>query len=280
MPARTRSAAGGRAAGNLIAYNDRAGVAVAGDSAGDSILGNRFLGNAGLAIDLSQQVVSVDQDAPALVANGAGQLQGWLLGRATGATFHIEFFASAAYGPGGSGQAEDDLGSLEVTTDGRGEAAFAVPFSSPAGLPIITATATDAQGNTSEVSALYQGSFLPLSSVVSMPIGSTSFGALTQGGTEVFAIQADASGLLDADAHASSGSLQLRLSLFDAQGNLLVQSDGQSSVDPDPLIQEHLGAGSDYLEVQSLSGSGTFSLSTSLTPASGLYQAAVGDFLS
>jgi hypothetical protein len=259
-------------AGNLIADNDGAGVAVAGDSAGDSILGNRILGNAGLAINLSRQVVSVDQIAPTLVAIGPGRLQGWLLGRVPDATFYIEFFASAAYGPGGSGEADHYLGSLEVTTDGRGEAVFAVPFTPPPGLPIITATATDAQGNTSEISALYQGSFLPLASVMSVSIGSTSFGALTQGGTEVFAIQPDASGLLDAAAHASSNSLQLRLSLFDAQGNLLVQSDGQSSVDPDPLIEEHLEAGSYYLEVQSLTGSGSYSLSTSLTPVSGLYQ--------
>ena len=33
---------------------------------------------------------------------------------------------------------------------------FAVPFTAPAGLPIVTATATDPQGNTSEVSALRQ----------------------------------------------------------------------------------------------------------------------------
>ena len=36
----------------------------------------------------------------------------------------------------------------------RARSIFAVPFTAPAGLPIITATATDPQGNTSEVSAL------------------------------------------------------------------------------------------------------------------------------
>ena len=48
------------------------------------------------------------------------------------------------------------LGSLEVTTDATDDAVFNVPFTPPAGLPIVTATATDPQGNTSEVSALRQ----------------------------------------------------------------------------------------------------------------------------
>src|SRR5262249_30382685 len=67
---------------------------------------------------------------------------------------------------------------------------------------------------------------------------------------------------------ADSASLGLRLSLFDGQGNLLVQSDGQAIGRPDPLIDQHLAAGTAYLEVRGLTGAGTFSLTTSLTPAS------------
>ena len=44
-----------------------------------------------------------------------------------------------------------------MTTDGQGQAVFDVPFTPPAGLPIVTATATDPQGNTSEVSGLRTG---------------------------------------------------------------------------------------------------------------------------
>ena len=47
-----------------------------------------------------------------------------------------------------------------------------------------------------------------------------------------------------------------------------MQSDGQSAGHLNPLIDQHVAAGADFLEVQSLSGSGTYSLSTSLTPAS------------
>ena len=68
-------------------------------------------------------------------------------------TFRIDVFASSGYGPGGAGEAEDYLGSLDVTTDSQGQAFFDVPFTPPVGLPVVTATATDPQGNTSEVSA-------------------------------------------------------------------------------------------------------------------------------
>ena len=39
-----------------------------------------------------------------------GQLEGWLGGSMPDTTFRIDVFASAAYGPGGSGEAEDYLG--------------------------------------------------------------------------------------------------------------------------------------------------------------------------
>src|SRR5262249_44006881 len=65
---------------------------------------------------------------------------------------------SAGYHPSGSGEAENFLGSLEVTTDGQGQAVFDVPFTAPVDMPYITATATDPRGNTSEVSALRRGS--------------------------------------------------------------------------------------------------------------------------
>ena len=46
-----------------------------------------------------------------------------------------------------------------MTTDGQGQAVFDVPFTPPAGKPVVTATATDPQGNTSEVSALRRAAF-------------------------------------------------------------------------------------------------------------------------
>ncbi len=45
-----------------------------------------------------------------------------------------------------------------MTTNSEGQATFTVPFTSPADMPVITATATDPQGNTSEISAQRQAS--------------------------------------------------------------------------------------------------------------------------
>ena len=44
-----------------------------------------------------------------------------------------------------------------MTTDATGQASFAVPFTPPVGLPVITATATDPSGNTSELTAQSRG---------------------------------------------------------------------------------------------------------------------------
>jgi Concanavalin A-like lectin/glucanases superfamily len=94
------------------------------------------------------------QNFPVIVTTADGGLEGWLGGSAPDEIFRIDVYASAAYSVQGAGQAQDYLGSLEVTTDDQGQVVFAVPFTAPDGLPFITATATDPQGNTSEVSAL------------------------------------------------------------------------------------------------------------------------------
>ncbi len=102
-----------------------------------------------------------------------------------------------------------------------------------------------------------------------LAIGATVDPDLTAGGAAVYAIQPSADGRLTAQAQAGSSSLELRLSLFDAAGDLLVQSDGQASGALNPLIDQYITAGANYrLEVQSLSGSGAYSLSTSLLAAS------------
>jgi hypothetical protein len=154
-------------AGNLITNNGGPGVVVDDslDTAGDQITCNSIFGNKGQAIDLGGDGVTYNASAPRLgpnnlqnfpiiVTTADGSLRGWLGGTTPETTFRIDVFASADYGPGGAGEAQDYLGSLNVTTDATGQVSFAVPFTAPAGLPIITATATNPLGNTSEVSAV------------------------------------------------------------------------------------------------------------------------------
>ncbi len=156
-------------AGNLITDNTGVGVAIEDTSVGDAILENSTYGNTGQAIDLNDDGETPNstvprqgpndlQDFPIIVTTAGGQLEGWLGGSTPNTTFHVDVFASSSSNADGSGEAEDYLGSMEVTTGATGQVSFAVPFTAPAGLPIVTATATDPQGNTSEVSAQRRGS--------------------------------------------------------------------------------------------------------------------------
>jgi hypothetical protein len=107
-----------------------------------------------------------------------------------------------------------------------------------------------------------------LTNPVPIAIGAPVSGNLSQGGSDFYQIQPDSAGRLIAETYNPSAGLGLRLSVYDSQANLLVESDGQSSGRLNPLIDQHVSSGAEILEVQSLTGSGAYSLSTSLTPAS------------
>ncbi len=161
---------GGTAAGqaNTIAFNGGAGVLV--DSAfGNTIQGNAIFSNAGLGIDLGRDGVTpndaqdVDEGAnglqnfpnvtSALSDSGTTSIQGtlnsWPLTQ-----FSIEFFANAVCSPSGYGQGALFLGSSLLSTDATGNLSFDTTLQIPVATgQFITATATRADGSTSEFSA-------------------------------------------------------------------------------------------------------------------------------
>jgi FG-GAP-like repeat len=98
-------------------------------------------------------------------------------------------------------------------------------------------------------------------------IGSPTSGNLASGGADIYQIQPSQDGRLIALTSTSASGLELQLSLYDSLGDLLVESDGQSGGKVNP-IDYHVDAGAAYLEVQSLAGSGAFSLAMGFTPAS------------
>jgi hypothetical protein len=148
-------------AGNAITNNGGPGVSVAGPGAsGNTIAANTIAGNAGLAIDTSQVAADTSPLPPAIIMSADGGWEGWLSGAMADASYTIDFFASAGYGPQGSGEAQDYLGSSNVMTDSQGDSSFDVPFVAPDNLPVMTATATDPIGNTSEVSGLRAASLV------------------------------------------------------------------------------------------------------------------------
>jgi hypothetical protein len=158
--------------GNVIAFNSGHGVLlddVAGN--GHSILGNSIFSNGQLGINLvspgnenSFGVTANDtgdgdfgvngqQNFPLLTsATAAGSILGTLNSVAS-STYRLEFFANPACDASGFGEGKTFIGFQSVATDGSGNASFnATVAALPAGQPVVTATATDAAGNTSEFS--------------------------------------------------------------------------------------------------------------------------------
>jgi hypothetical protein len=169
----SNSVVGGTAAGagNLIAFNLGDGVSIS-SGTGNRVLSNSIHTNGStaqhLGIDLGGDGLTPndagDADAGAnnqqnfpvianVASNGATTNVNGVLNSAASTAFRVEFFSSATCDASGGGEGQQLLGSTDVTTDGNGSAAFNVVLPNVAVGQVVTATATDPSGNTSEFSA-------------------------------------------------------------------------------------------------------------------------------
>jgi hypothetical protein len=160
---------GGKVAGsgNHIAFNATFGVSVS-NATEWSVLGNDIYTNGALGISLSGATPTPNDDGdadtgannrqnypvldfviigPKTTANISGSLNS-----TTSTVFRIEFFANAACDPSGNGQGKVYIGSHDVMTNPNDVAFGPLPFTVPGDRHVITATATDPNGNTSEFS--------------------------------------------------------------------------------------------------------------------------------
>jgi CSLREA domain-containing protein len=152
---------------NRISNNGGAGIVLQGAGHGNTIRQNSILGNAGLGIDLGNDAVTVNdacdsdsgpndlQNLPVLTSatsvGGSTTIQG-TLNSAASTVYRIEFFSNDACDSSGFGEGKTFLGSTMATTDISCNASFNATF--PVVVRgIITATATDLLGSTSEFSA-------------------------------------------------------------------------------------------------------------------------------
>ena len=153
--------------GNLIAFNGGAGVFVE-SGTGQSIQRNSIFSNSGLGIDLAPAGVTANdnqdgdsganglQNFPVLTAastsGGGSNVQG-TLNSTPSSSFTLHFYSSANGDPSGFGEGQVFLDAAVVNTDGSGNASFNLNFAAQV-TPghVITATATNAQGSTSEFS--------------------------------------------------------------------------------------------------------------------------------
>ena len=167
----------GAGAANTIAYNGRTGVRLsysnspAPEIRRNSIRGNSIYGNGMLGIDLSGDKVTPNdpgdpdtgpnelQNFPVLTgvqASGGQTRVSGTLNSIPGKTYHLDFFAGGSCDPSGYGQGEQYLGSTQATTDSGGNASFQATLNARlTGSGVVTSTATDPDGNTSEFSACH-----------------------------------------------------------------------------------------------------------------------------
>ncbi len=158
-------------AANIIAFNGNSGVLCTGvtnPSSGNSILSNSIYSNTGLGIDLGNDGVTSNDNSDN--DTGANNLQNYPLlssvsfspGKVNiigsfnsnaGRAYTIQYFASKMKNVSGFGEGETFLGSETVNTNSSGNAAINTSFAiNGASGQVITATATDPDGNTSEFS--------------------------------------------------------------------------------------------------------------------------------
>jgi hypothetical protein len=165
---------------NIIAFSGADGIRSATTTAtgnlfrGNSIFSNgHFTGGTGIGIDLGGENPTANDAGDA--DNGSNNLQNFPVITAVNVTvnsvniqgtlnstanqsFNLDFYANSVCDPQGYGEGARYLGSGIVTTDGAGNGTFNVTLnlSLPAN-QVVTATATDAAGNTSEFSQCAPG---------------------------------------------------------------------------------------------------------------------------
>jgi len=154
-------------AGNAILHNGGNGISVIGLCSGISILSNRINSNAGLGIDLDADGTTSNdpgdgdtgangrQNFPVLdsaVSRSVTRVFG-SLNSSPNTAYVLQFFSNPFCDASGNGEGANLVGTDTVMTDGSGNVTFSAYFSIgiPAG-SVISATATDPTGNTSEFS--------------------------------------------------------------------------------------------------------------------------------
>ena len=149
--------------GNTITNNRRDGVRIEGAGASNSILSNSIFANLDLGINLvppGNPGPNMLQNAPTLTSVATSLSSTIIMGRLTtnapNTSFTIQFFVNTPTNANGSVLGQQFVGETTVTTGPDGVAIFPPTTSVPTILKsgqLITATATDPLGNTSEFSA-------------------------------------------------------------------------------------------------------------------------------
>jgi parallel beta-helix repeat protein len=153
--------------GNIIAYNVGPGVLSISDAV-NTIRFNAIFANTGLGIERdNNDGQPTSNGAPVLTSVADGVVTGWL-NSDPNSVFVVDFYANPANDASPAApQGRFYLTSTTIETDASGHAIFSVPYTPFLGAPVLTATATDAAGITSEFSQPFSEPPLPLGYAIS-----------------------------------------------------------------------------------------------------------------
>ena len=161
--------------GNVIAFNAGTGITILSGNQ-NTLRGNSIYANTGLGIDLNGDGVTPNgpantaQSGPnnyvnypvlstVVSSSTSTTITGTYVGLAS-STYTLELFSNTSPDPTLYGQGKTYIGSVTLTTDATGNATFTTTVSTlPPSQSMVTATATDAAGNTSEFSMVVQATF-------------------------------------------------------------------------------------------------------------------------
>ena len=194
------------------------------------------------------------QNYPVIVsATAAGNVQGTLNSTAN-TTFRVEFFANAACDSSGFGEGQTLIGFQLVTTDGSGNANFNASLAAlPVGQQVVTSTATDPSGNTSEFSSCRSAAVaaVPTLSINNVTlaegnIGTTAFNfTVTLSAASATAVTvnyntSNATATAGSDYAAASGTLTLAPGVLTQ--SITVNVNGDTTIEPDETFLVTLSA--------------------------------------
>ncbi len=260
---------GGAGNGNLIAGNTGDGISVAGAGAGNKISQNSIYNNGGLAVDLNadgptlNDVLDADggpngrMNFPVITSvsqsGGNTTVSGTFSGAASSA-ITIELFGNTTPDQTGYGEGQTYITSTAVNTNASGSATFSLIL--PGQYANVSATATNAAGNTSEF----------------------SYSALSFNGAAPVALgvcrdeQVDVRPLLGVAAPLPSGTVTWSQALAPTNGTLTISgataASGSYSVTPGGTFSYSPApgySGPDAFTVQATDGTGTVTMVVNVT---------------
>jgi hypothetical protein len=265
----------GAGEGNVIAFNGLNGIIINGAlTTGNTYRGNSIFSNGTLASPFTSSL-GIDLGPAGPTANdagdadtGANNLQNFpiitsvvaggsstnvkgSLNSSASSSFNLDFYRNSACDPSGNGEGEHLIGSTLVTTDAQGNANFDITFAVSTGSSeLLTTTATDQSGNTSEFSPCAAVGLVGLSigdvSAVEGDSGTTNFSfpvtlqsAATQDVAVTFATQVG-SAVPGVDFVATSGTVTIAAG--QTSGQIVVQVNGDTDVEDDEQFFVNLTA--------------------------------------